>query len=70
MLLLPHTSVAVTVTVVKPTGNEDPEAGTEVIVTAPAQLSVAVGTKLTGTAQVPAMDATVMFAGQVNTGAV
>ena len=39
---LPHPSVAVEVTVVTPSGKLLPDAGTFVILTAPAQLSVAV----------------------------
>ena len=67
---LPHTSVAVTVTSVVPIANKLPDAGTEVIVTAPAQLSVAVGVKETATVQKPIGVVAVMFAGQVTTGAV
>jgi hypothetical protein len=40
--LLPHASVAVEVTVVTPIGKAKPEAGLLIMVTAPAQLSVAV----------------------------
>jgi hypothetical protein len=40
--VLPEASVAVQVTVVIPTGNADPDAGTQAVVT-PGQLSVAVG---------------------------
>ena len=67
---LPHTSVAVTVTSVVPMENWLPDAGTEVIVTGPPQLSVAVGVKETATVQKPIGVVAVIFAGQVSTGAV
>ena len=67
---MPHPSAAVTVTVVTPTGNTLPEAGTDVIVIAPGQLSVAVGVKLTAAPHRPGVLLTVILAGQVNTGAV
>ena len=41
--LFAETSLAVHVTVVVPTGNVDPEAGTQLTVTTPGQLSVPVG---------------------------
>jgi len=67
---LPQASVAVTVTSVVPMENWLPDAGTEVIVTGPPQLSVAVGVKETATVQKPIGVVAVIFAGQVTTGAV
>ena len=68
--VLPHASVAVEVTVVVPIGNAEPDAGELTIVTAPPQLSVAVGVKFTTAEQEPTGVVTVIFAGQVITGAV
>ena len=68
--LLPHTSVAVTVTAVVPTAKNDPDAGLYEIATAPAQLSVAVAVNETFDPQRPGVLFTVMLAGQVTTGAV
>ncbi len=68
--LLPQASVAVEVTVVVPKENTEPDAGTETIATAPLQLSVAVGVKFTTAVQEPIGVETVIFAGQVITGAV
>ena len=62
-------SFAVTVTVVVPTGNVLPEAGLVVMVTAPPQLSVAVGANVTALPQVPVVDVVVILEGQVITGA-
>ena len=68
--LFPQASVAVTFTVVVPSGNAKPLAGVLTIVTAPPQLSVAVGVKFTTAVQLPTGVVTVMLAGQVSTGAV
>jgi hypothetical protein len=65
--VLPAASVAAEVTVVVPTGNTLPDAGTELTVT-PGQLSVAVGEKLTTAPQSPVVLPVVIFAGQVTTG--
>ena len=67
---MPQASVAVDVTVVVPIGNAVPEAGVLTIVTAPAQLSVAVTEKFTTAVQLPTGVVTLIFAGQVITGAV
>ena len=67
VLILPEASVAVTVTVVNPTGKKLPDAGELVMVT-PGQLSVAVGVKLTTAPHWPAVLFTVIFAGQVTVG--
>jgi hypothetical protein len=45
--VFPHASVAVTITVVTPTGNVSPEAGTLVTVTGPGQISTAPIKKVT-----------------------
>mgnify|MGYP007001774709 CR=1 FL=1 len=66
--VLPHASVAVEVTVVVPIGNAEPDAGELTIVTAPPQLSVAVGVKFTTAEQEPTGVVTVIFAGQVMVG--
>ena len=68
--LFPQASVAVDVTVVVPSGKAVPEAGELTIVTAPAQLSIAVTVKFTTAVQEPTGVVTVIFAGQVITGAV
>ena len=68
--LLPQASVATEVTVVVPTGNDEPEAGVLTTVTAPEQLSVAVTVKLTTATQALEGVATEMLAGQVIVGAV
>ena len=60
--------VAVTVTVVVPTGKKDPEAGLETIVV-PGQLSVAVGVKVTTAPHTLGSLPLTIFAGQVTTGA-
>lgn len=65
--VLPAASVAVQLTEVVPTGNVDPEAGTQVTV-APGQLSIAVAVKLTMAEHCPAVLPTVMFAGQLTVG--
>ena len=67
VLILPDASVAVTVTVVVPTGKKLPDAGT-LVTTTPGQLSVAVGVKLTLAPHWPAVLGTIIFAGQVTTG--
>ena len=67
VLTLPEASVAVTVTVVVPTGKKLPEAGELVIVT-PGQLSVAVGVKETFAPHWPAVFGTTILAGQVTVG--
>src|SRR5436190_1753625 len=64
-LLLPELSVAVLVTVVVPTGNEEPLAGLLTTVTEPAQLSDVGMAKVTLLAQEPAAALAVMFPGQV-----
>jgi len=65
--VLPEASVAVQLTEVVPTGNVDPEAGTQVTV-APGQLSIAVAVKFTTAEHWPAVLPTVIFAGQVTVG--
>ncbi len=70
VLLLPQTSVAVEVTVVIPIGNILPDAGELVIVTGPAQLSVAVTANVTTAVHEPTGVVTVIGVGQVITGAV
>src|SRR5438067_1070915 len=65
--LLPWASVAVTVTVVTPTGKVAPEAGLLASVT-PGQLSVAVGVKVTAAPHWPAVALATMFAGRVSAG--
>jgi hypothetical protein len=70
VLLLPHASVAVEVTVVVPIGNANPLAGLLTIVIGPAQLSVAVTVKFTTAVQLPTGVVTLILAGQVITGAV
>ena len=67
---LPHTSVAVTITGVVPMVNTEPDAGTEVIVITPPQLSVAIGEKVTTAVHAPAGVGIVLFAGQVSVGGV
>jgi hypothetical protein len=68
-LLLPLLSLAVLFTVVVPTGNAEPLAGTlDTLVTV--QLSVAVTLNVTLLVQAPGGALTVMFAGQVITGGV
>ena len=67
---LPQASVAVTFTVVVPMANAVPDAGTETIVTAPVQLSVAVGVKFTTAVHDPIGVVDVIFVGQVTVGAV
>jgi hypothetical protein len=62
--------VAVTLTVVVPITKALPDAGTDVIVIAPAQLSVAVGTKFTTATHEPAGVTAEILAGHVTTGAV
>ena len=69
VLLLPHASVAVLVTVVFPAGKEDPLAGTLVTLTAE-QVPVAVTRNVTLLLHVPGAAFTVMSAGQMITGAV
>src|SRR5215212_7492211 len=64
--MLPDASVAATFTVVTPTGNELPEGGLATRL-ARAQLSEAVGVKLTFTGHPPAA-LTIMFAGQETAG--
>ena len=65
-----ETSFAVHVTVVVPTGKVDPDAGTQLTVTTPGQLSVPVGVVYVTTAEHwPAAFACVMFAGHVTVGA-
>ena len=63
----PEASVAVTVTVVVPTGNTLPDGGTLVIIT-PEQLSVAVGVKVTTASHRPGSLLTIISAGQTTTG--
>ena len=67
VLVLPEASVAVTVTVVIPTGKKLPEAG-ELVTVTPGQLSVAVGVKETFAPHWPGVLPTMMFAGQVTIG--
>ena len=62
-------SVAVQVTVVVPTLNDEPDAGRQVGVRLPVQSSAAVALKLTLAAHCPVVLLTVIFAGQVTTGA-
>jgi hypothetical protein len=64
--VLPFASVAVEFTVVVPTGNSEPEAGT--LTTDEEQLSVEVTEKLTAAPQTPGVVFTVIFAGQLMTG--
>lgn len=68
-VLLPAASVAMTVTVVVPFGNTDPD-GIELATVTPGQLSVAVGkAKLTAAAHCPGSVDCVMLAGhEFNTG--
>lgn len=61
-------SVAVHVTDVVPTGNVDPDAGTQRTLTAEHE-SEAVGLKETGAEQVPGAVPTVIFGGQLIVGA-
>ena len=68
MLLLPHSSVVVLVTVVVPAGKVEPLAGTLVTLTAE-QVSLAVTKKVTLLLQVPGAVSTVILLGQVITGA-
>src|SRR5262245_32737202 len=68
VLVLPAASTAVTVTVLVPKAKAEPEGGLAVRL-ASAQLSVADGVKLTTAGHAP-LAVTVMFAGQVMTGAV
>ena len=68
VLLLPHASVAVLVTVVTPAGKGKPLGGTLVTLSS-AQLSVAVTVKVTLLLHVPGAAFTVMFPGQLITGA-
>ena len=68
--LFAETSLAVHVTVVAPTGNVEPDAGTHATVTTPGQLSVPVGVVYVTTAEHwPAPAGVEMFAGQVTVGA-
>ncbi len=67
--VLPAASVAVQLTVVGPTGNRDPEAGTQAGVRAPSTSSVALAVNVT-TAPVGPVAGTVMSAGTVTTGGV
>ena len=67
LVVLPEGSVAVDVTVVFPTGKNDPETG--VVVNVVEQLSEAVTEKLTIIPHIPAGAFVVMGAGQVITGA-
>jgi hypothetical protein len=64
--VLPLASVAVEFTVVVPTGNNEPEAGT--LTTDEEQLSVEVTEKFTVAPHTPGVVFTVIFAGQVMTG--
>ena len=66
--VLPEASVAVTFTVVMPTGKNEPDAGLDTIVT-PGQLSVAVGVKVTNAPHRLGSLPLTIFAGQVTTGA-
>jgi hypothetical protein len=66
---LPDGSVAVHVTVVVPTANVDPLAGTHTVVTG-AQLSVTVGANVTTAPHTPVSLLCAMLAGHVITGAV
>ena len=68
--IFPQASVAVEVTVVVPIGNAEPEAGTLTMVTAPAQLSVAVTVNGTIAVQEPVGVTAVRLGEQVITGAV
>ena len=61
-------SVAVQVTVVTPRGKFEPEAGTQVGVSEPSQLSVAVAVNVTATEHIPAGEFIVIGDGQVTTG--
>jgi hypothetical protein len=65
--VLAEASVAVQFTIVVPTGNAEPEGGTQDTV-APTQLSVAVAVKLTVAVHCPAALATVISDGTVSTG--
>ena len=68
--LFAEPSDAVHVTVVTPTGNVEPDAGTQLTVTTPGQLSVPVGvTYVTTLEHWPAVFPCVMFAGHVTVGA-
>jgi hypothetical protein len=62
-------SVAVQLTVVTPFGKVEPEAGTQVGVSEPSQLSVAVEVKVTATEHIPAGEFITIGDGQVTTGA-
>jgi hypothetical protein len=61
-------SVAVQVTVVTPRGKLEPDAGTQVGVIEPSQLSVAVAVNVTATEHIPAGEFIVIGDGQVTTG--
>ena len=70
VLVRPTASVAVEVTVVVPFGKVDPEAGVELMVTVPGQLSVAVTVNVTTAPHVPGSVDRTIFAGQVIVGGV
>jgi hypothetical protein len=67
--VLEDESVAEQLTVVTPFGKVEPDAGTQVGVIAPSQLSVAVAVKFTTAEQAPLVVFVVMGEGQFNTGA-
>src|SRR5712672_638999 len=68
VVLFACASVAVTVTVVVPTGKTEPEAGLLVMVTVPGQLSVAVGVKVATAPHAPESLLRVIFVGTVSDG--
>ena len=67
-VLFPTASVAVTVTVVVPSAKREPEAGLLLTVTVPAQLSVAVGVKVTTAPQAPGSLLRLILAGTTSDG--
>src|SRR5205809_559790 len=69
LAVLPPPSVAVTITVVSPSGKREPEAGEEVTDTAPSTRSEALAAKLTG-APAALVASAVMLAGTVIVGGV
>jgi hypothetical protein len=66
---LPAASLTLQVTVVVPTENAEPDAGVQVGVSVPSQLSLAVAEKVTAAVQLPASLHRVMFCGQPICGA-
>src|SRR6266849_8461308 len=68
--LLPEASVAIHFTEVLPIGNVEPEAGAQLTVMVPGQLSLTVGAGYVTTAPLGDVADTVMFGGHVMTGGV